>query len=150
MKYELPAAIGHLVLCLFLVAPGEPAKVKDKLPEEQDVAGFYHCVGQDDKDEYEGIVTIHKMPTKLHRYLYRVSWQLEGTNFVGLGKRSGDKLVVAWAGDGPRGILLRGLHEFVIATGKEGPTLKGKWISLPGSGNEHEETLTFLRPLGGK
>src|SRR5438309_9746008 len=108
----------------------------DKVVTELD--GYYILKGTNEKESYEGIVTIRKVAN-----VYAMSWQIDVVNhYVGIGFRKGDVLVASCSHGNSRTALLYKIEP--------GPTLRGEWTALPGDGQLHIETLTFLKAMNGE
>lgn len=130
----------HLLLCLALSIPPQPAPTKAQpAPEQADIQGYYSCRGQEASGKpYAGVVTIRKIGE-----VYMVQWAV-ADGFTGIGLRHGNSLSVSWA------ILkddkaLRGVNVYKIS--EPGPKLVGKWATIPGNGRILSETLVFLKAL---
>jgi hypothetical protein len=123
----------------------ETAKVTTRTDLEErepvDITGYYTCRGREGNGaQYTGVAVVTKA-----KEVYIVQWTIGiGSNFVGVGIRQGDKLAVSWAQAGEKG-LVRGINLYRI---EKGPTLNGRWATLPGDGTLKTETLTFLKKLG--
>lgn len=71
---------------------------------------------------------------------------LTGNTSTGVGLRLGDNFSVGWSTERD-GKLTRGVTVYRIEAGERGPVLHGKWVSLPGTVEPVEESLTWLRGL---
>jgi hypothetical protein len=122
-----------------ILADANRAKVEPVQPVAAfDFTGIWEVDGKQGNERYDGIVTIRKV-----RAVYTVQWSIGDNTFVGIGQRTGDVLSVGWAQE-QKGGVLRGVT--VYQKGRDG-TLEGAWVSLPGNGEKHKETLTLLKKL---
>lgn len=111
------------------------APIDADLPE---IVGYYSCSGKDAKGkEYSGVVCIERQADT-----YLVRWNLGLGGYMGVGIRQGNDLAVGWV---IGNMDARGVTLFRITPGKAGPTLAGKWLSLPGDGGMYGETLRWLK-----
>ncbi len=72
--------------------------------------------------------------------VYLFAWT---AGYKGIGFRIGDNVTVSWWSDQRDSKDLRGNTAYKV----EGRNLSGKWISIPGDGRIHRESLVFLRAL---
>lgn len=141
----------HL-LPLLLTTPTDvsPAKAKPStleiLPHPRaaadTLAGIWAVKGTDaDGAAYAGMAIITKREST-----YLVRWLSESSSGVvlGVGQRDGDTFAVAW-------ILQRDGKSVVGSTlytvGGDGKTLRGSWVTLPGTGKRNAETMTWHAEL---
>jgi hypothetical protein len=137
-----------LVASVAALAPTriETTKMEPKVPsagdrEVVDISGYYTCRGKETNGkQYTGIAVITKA-----KEVYAVQWTIGiGSTFLGVGIRQGNILAVSWAQPGEQTVV-RGINMYKI---DKGPTLTGRWATLPGDGTLKSETLTFLKRLG--
>ena len=143
--------VSCVVFCLPVSGYDQPKKSdKPKLEAEKtdlyDIAGYYECNGKDGGGKkYSGICTIHPVDG-----VFVVTWVVGPSNFTGIGMqlKNGSKqtLTVGWA-SAKEGQVSRGVNHYDIHKADKGYRLEGKWCSMPGTGQVHAESLTFLKEL---
>lgn len=120
----------------------KPDAVVDAAPRPI-VEGIYYCCGRDpDGKPYAGVATIHRKNATY--VLYWLNGSILGR---GTGVRIGDSFSVGWESELVSGKPLRGVT--VYRLGSDG-RLCGRWVSVPGDGQAHEETLELLRAFPAK
>lgn len=144
---RIPYTIAALFLACFAIGIAAPpatnpqplARQADDAPKTPDLVGYYTVQGQivGSDNPYAGIVSITK-----DGKAYRVRWLLEdGSMAVGVGILDGSSLCVGSSVGAGRAVSAK--YEVTQAAGKV--TLAGRWASVPGNGQVHTETLTWLR-----
>lgn len=138
----LAAVAATVIGASAILADANRAKVEPVQPAAAwDFPGIYEVDGKQGNERYDGIVTIRKV-----RAVYTIQWSIGDNTFVGIGQRTGDVLSVGWA-QVQGGNVVRGVT--VYTRGKDG-VIEGAWVSLPGNGEKHRETLTLLKKLAEK
>lgn len=142
--------LSSMLLCVALAftSPSDgvqktPAPVRPDGPDLADISGFYACKGREASGGiYTGVAVVTKRGD-----VYVVQWTLSGgSSYTGVGMRQGDKLVAGWAMP-KEDKIFRGVNSYTIQSTASGPVLNGRWAAIPGNGQQHAETLTFLKKL---
>ena len=123
--------------------PKAAPNLRQVQPEMGDLSGYYICKGQETSGKgYSGIVILNKKND-----VYLISWVLgNGSSFTGIAIRQGNTMAGSWSIPTEKGIV-KGINLYRVESGSTGPRLDGHWTSLPGSGAQQPETLTFLKKL---
>ncbi|MGF1581916.1 MAG: hypothetical protein ACFCD0_21525 [Gemmataceae bacterium] len=126
--------------------PDEKKKKKVVAKKTTPLEGIYHVRGYMNaggkKQVYIGTaIVIQRNST------YHIEWRVGTDRFMGVGIHDGDRLGATWAMV-KDGRLSAGTLLFKVQNGAKGPKLVGKWTGLPGGGLVHQETLTYIEPLG--
>lgn len=120
--------------------PADKAAAVDPapVPDVPEIVGYYSCSGRDAKGkDYSGVVCIDRQADT-----YFVRWNIGLGGYMGVGIRQGNDLAVGWV---IGNMDARGVTLYRITPGKAGPTLAGKWLSLPGDGGMYGENLRWLK-----
>jgi len=113
---------------------GEERK-RELTPPMADLSGIYQVSGSEGAKTYQGAATIKKVGE-----VYVVTWAMEN-NAQGVGIRVGDTFSVGWSQMDAKGSAV------TVYTISPGPVLRGRWASIPGNGQTHQETLKFIKPF---
>lgn len=141
-------AIGFYLLLSIALLAAAPTERKEpaKLPVVAepagvlDIAGYFTLQGEDAKgNPYAGLVSIMR-----DGETYYVRWLIQTDSFAGIGIRRGDDFAVSWLVTANQQTV-RGVTLYRIEAGKNGPILKGHWLTVPGDGKAHTEMLTWLK-----
>jgi hypothetical protein len=136
-----------VLLASAALAPGHISTTKEDVRADRpgdremlDISGYFTCRGKEGNGTpYTGVAVITRA-----KDVYLVQWNIGiGSTFLGVGIRQGNTLSVSWAQSTERGVM-RGINVYRI---EKGPTLHGRWATLPGDGTLKTETLTFLKRL---
>ena len=112
--------------------------------EVGDLQGYYVCKGVEGSGKtYSGVAVITKK-----NEVYVIQWVVgSASTFTGIGIRQSNTFAASWAMPNDKGGIIRGVNQYRIESGSDGPRLVGRWATLPGSGVMQSETLTYLRQL---
>lgn len=119
-----------------------PPKIRPVEPDT-DLTGYYTCTGEEaGGKKYSGVVSLVKK-----NEVYLISWVVGGgSTFSGIAIRQGNNLAASWSVNTEKG-LVRGVNLYRIEAAKDGPRLVGRWASVPGTGVQQTETLSFLKKM---
>lgn len=132
------------MLYLLVTAGISDATKKAQLPSPKPEAviaeldGFYWLATNMTDGTGHGTVRVERID-EVHVFIYSVGDLM----YKGVGVRQGSTVNVAWSYE-RKDVKFVGLSTYKITPG---PTLTGRWCSMPGKAKMYDEKLTWAKPL---
>src|SRR5688572_684577 len=136
-----------LALCVPALSHADTKKLDAPLarPElkRDDFTGIYYLRGEENEQEYTGVVILVKVGADL----YMTHMIASGQHTKGFGVQKGNHLSLSWRPIGdPSKDVSKIMGNTLYEISEDGKTFKGTWIAT-GNAKTSQETLTFLRRL---